>query len=82
MQGLDSRFDLRYSVLSSLNITERTNGGLDVEQRIEKISNPGAYLSSKRFSARNYHLDRRTSPHSVSRLFHWLPLQCVGPTIS
>ncbi|MGA2068484.1 MAG: hypothetical protein ABSG86_26155 [Thermoguttaceae bacterium] len=35
VQGLDSRFDLRYSVLSSLNINERANGGLDVEQKIE-----------------------------------------------
>jgi hypothetical protein len=35
VQGLDSRLDLRYSVLSSLNINERSNGGLDVEQKIE-----------------------------------------------
>ena len=35
VQGLDSRFDLRYSVLSSLTINERDNGRLDVEQKIE-----------------------------------------------
>ena len=35
VQGLDSRFDLRYSVLSSLIINERNNGRLDVEQKIE-----------------------------------------------
>jgi hypothetical protein len=35
VQGLDSRFYLRYSVLSSLRINKRDNGTLDVEQRIE-----------------------------------------------
>jgi hypothetical protein len=35
VQGLDSRFDLRYAVLSSLTIHERNNRGLDVEQKIE-----------------------------------------------
>jgi hypothetical protein len=35
VQGLDSRFDLRYAVLSSLTIHERNNRGLDVEQKVE-----------------------------------------------
>ena len=35
VQGLDSHFDLRYGVLSSLNIKEHSDGGLDVEQKIE-----------------------------------------------
>ena len=35
VQGIDSRCDLRYSVLSSLTLHERNNGGLDVEQKIE-----------------------------------------------
>ncbi len=35
VQGLDSRFDLRYSVLSSLRIKERNDGRLDVEQKVE-----------------------------------------------
>ena len=35
VQEIDSRCDLRYSVLSSLNLHERDNGGLDVEQKIE-----------------------------------------------
>jgi hypothetical protein len=34
VQGLDSRFDLRYRVLSSLDVRQRDNGGLDVEQKI------------------------------------------------
>ena len=35
VQGLDSRSDLRYAVLSSLSVNERNNGTLDVEQKIE-----------------------------------------------
>jgi hypothetical protein len=35
VQGLDSRLDLRYAVLSSLAIHQRNDGGLDVEQKIE-----------------------------------------------
>ena len=35
VQGLDSRYDLRYAVLSSLTIHERNNGRLDVEQKVE-----------------------------------------------
>jgi hypothetical protein len=35
VQGLDSRCDLRYAVLSSLAISERYKRGLDVEQKVE-----------------------------------------------
>ncbi|MGO8753431.1 MAG: hypothetical protein ACLQNE_46435 [Thermoguttaceae bacterium] len=35
VQGIDSRSDLRYSVLSSLALHDRNNGGLDVEQKVE-----------------------------------------------
>ncbi len=35
VQGLDSHYDLRYAVLSSLTIHERNNGRLDVEQKVE-----------------------------------------------
>jgi hypothetical protein len=38
VQGLDSRLDLRYSVLSSLAIDKRDNGRLDVKQKIEAAS--------------------------------------------
>ncbi len=35
VQGLDSRYDLRYAVLSSLTVNERNDGRLDVQQKIE-----------------------------------------------
>jgi hypothetical protein len=35
VQGLDSRCDLRYAVLSSLTVHERNDGRLDVEQKIK-----------------------------------------------